>query len=63
MLTGVVSLFARAEATPGPVGFAHADLAAYPHLAAAFAEPPSAAPRQDLFARTLRGLLTGLLME
>ncbi|MGR6320396.1 TetR/AcrR family transcriptional regulator [Micromonospora soli] len=61
MVTGVVSLFARAAAASGPVSFDHVDLAAYPHLAAAFAEPPSAAPRQDLFERTLRGLLTGLL--
>lgn len=61
MVTGVVTLFARAEASSGPLRFDHVDLAAYPHLAAAFAEPPSAAPRQDLFERTLRGLLTGLL--
>jgi AcrR family transcriptional regulator len=61
VVTGVVSLFARAEATSGPLSFDHVDLAAYPHLAAAFAEPPSAAPRQDLLERALRGLLTGLL--
>lgn len=61
MATGVVSLFARAEAASGAVRFDHVDPAAYPHLAAAFAAPPGAAPRQDLFERTLRGLLTGLL--
>lgn len=61
MVTGVVSLFARAEAASGSVHFDHVDPAAYPHLAAAFAAPPVATPRQDLFERTLRGLLTGLL--
>ncbi|MFI7426253.1 TetR/AcrR family transcriptional regulator [Micromonospora sp. NPDC049836] len=61
MITGVVSLFARAETASGPLRFDHVDLAAYPHLAAAFAAPPAAAPRRDLFERTLRGLLTGLL--
>ncbi|MFR9777553.1 TetR/AcrR family transcriptional regulator [Micromonospora sp. MS34] len=62
MVTGVVSLFARAGASAGPLTFDHVDLAAYPHLAAAFTEPPpTAAPRRDLFERTLRGLLAGLL--
>ncbi|GHJ53471.1 TetR family transcriptional regulator [Nonomuraea sp. TT08I-71] len=61
MVTGVVSLFARSAAAAGTVTFDHVDLAAYPHLAAAFAEPPSAPPAQDLFERTLRSLLTGLL--
>ncbi|MFJ8578059.1 TetR/AcrR family transcriptional regulator [Micromonospora sp. NPDC093277] len=63
MVTGTVSLFARAEAASGPLSFDHVDLAAYPHLASAFAEPPSAAPRRDLFERTLRALLTGLLTD
>ncbi|MET8836548.1 TetR/AcrR family transcriptional regulator [Micromonospora sp. NPDC004540] len=61
MVTGVVSLFARSAAAAGTVTFDHVDLAAYPHLAAAFAEPPSAPPAEDLFERTLRSLLTGLL--
>ncbi|MEU4480444.1 TetR/AcrR family transcriptional regulator C-terminal domain-containing protein [Micromonospora sp. NPDC023966] len=61
MVTGVVSLFARSAAAAGTVTFDHVDLAAYPHLAAAFAEPPSARPDGDLFERTLRSLLTGLL--
>ncbi|MFI6131700.1 TetR/AcrR family transcriptional regulator [Micromonospora sp. NPDC051141] len=60
MVTGVVTLFARSAAATGTVTFDHVDLAAYPHLAAAFADaaPP---PDGDLFARTLRALLTGLL--
>ncbi|MFB9237833.1 TetR/AcrR family transcriptional regulator [Plantactinospora siamensis] len=61
MVTGVVSLFARAGASAGSVTFAGLDLAAYPHLVAAFAEPAGPVPRQDLFERTLRGLLSGLL--
>ncbi|WP_089154205.1 TetR/AcrR family transcriptional regulator [Micromonospora sp. NBS 11-29] len=62
MVTGVVSLFARSAAATGTTTFDHVDTAAYPHLAAAFAAPASAAPPgDDLFARTLRALLTGLL--
>ncbi len=36
MMTGVVSLIARSEATSGSFTFVGVDLAAYPHLAAAF---------------------------
>ncbi|MEU1967490.1 TetR/AcrR family transcriptional regulator [Micromonospora sediminicola] len=62
MVTGVVSLFARSAAATGTVTFDHVDLADYPHLAAAFAAPaPAPPPGDDLFARTLRALLTGLL--
>ncbi|MDG4800559.1 TetR/AcrR family transcriptional regulator [Micromonospora sp. WMMD980] len=62
MATGVVTLFARAATAPGPVAFEHVDMAAYPHLAAAFVAPASAPPPgEDLFDRTLRALLTGLL--
>jgi AcrR family transcriptional regulator len=62
MLTGVVGLFARGEATAGSVSFAGLDLAEYPHLTAAFTQPTAAAPpERDLFERTLRSLLTGLL--
>ncbi|MCX5064471.1 TetR/AcrR family transcriptional regulator [Micromonospora lupini] len=61
MLTGVVSLFARSAAAAGSVSFAGADLSAYPHLVEAFRQPAPPAPRTDLFERTLRGLLTGLL--
>ncbi|MET7671886.1 TetR/AcrR family transcriptional regulator [Micromonospora luteifusca] len=62
MMSGVVTLFARSEAATGAFSLAGADLAAYPHLVAAFSQPSSPAPRADLFERTLRGLLTGLLL-
>jgi AcrR family transcriptional regulator len=61
MMTGVATLFARSEATPPAVGFAGLDVTAYTHLAAAFAQPPGPAPHRDLFERTLRSLLAGLL--
>ncbi|MFC3502055.1 TetR/AcrR family transcriptional regulator [Micromonospora krabiensis] len=61
MMTGVVSLFARSETAAPPVAFTAVDLTAYPHLVAAFARPSAPAPTGDLFDRTLRGLLTGLL--
>ncbi|MFC5923024.1 TetR/AcrR family transcriptional regulator [Micromonospora vulcania] len=62
MVTGVVTLFARSAASAGSFTLAGADLAAYPHLVAAFSQPPAPAPRTDLFERTLRGLLAGLLL-
>ncbi|WFE40592.1 TetR/AcrR family transcriptional regulator [Micromonospora sp. WMMD998] len=62
MVTGVVTLFARTATATAPVTFDHVDMAAYPHLAAAFAGPaPTPPPGDDLFDRTLRALLTGLL--
>ncbi|MFU8871539.1 TetR/AcrR family transcriptional regulator [Micromonospora sp. SL4-19] len=61
MVTGLVSLFARSEAASGSLAFDHVDFAAYPHLTAAFAAPASPAPRDDLFDRAVRGVLTALL--
>lgn len=62
MMTGVVSLFARSKATSRSLTFAGVDLAAYPHLATALTQPPAPASHRDLFERTLRSLLTGLLI-
>ncbi|MBM7494630.1 AcrR family transcriptional regulator [Micromonospora luteifusca] len=62
MMSGVVTLFARSEAASEAFSLAGADLGAYPHLVAAFSQPSAPAPRADLFERTLRGLLTGLLL-
>ena len=64
MMTGVVGLFARSEARPRRVGQLRRarPREAYPHLTAAFTQPTAAAPpERDLFERTLRSLLTGLL--
>ncbi len=65
MLTGVVSLFARGEAAGETVSFAGLDLANYPHLTAAFTQPSPQAPppAKDLFERTVRSLLSGLLEQ
>ncbi|MFG3642768.1 TetR/AcrR family transcriptional regulator [Micromonospora sp. NPDC047762] len=62
MMTGVVSLFARRESAAGTFSFAGMDLTTYPHLVAAFSQPAGPPPRADLVERTLRGLLTGLLV-
>jgi AcrR family transcriptional regulator len=62
MMTGVVSLVARSEAQPESFPFADVDLTVYPHLAAAFSQPPGPMSEKDLFERTLRVLLTGLLI-
>ena len=61
MTTGVAALFGRSEATAPAAGFAGVDVTAHPYLAAALAQPPAPAPPQDLFERTLRSVLTGLL--
>jgi AcrR family transcriptional regulator len=61
MMTGVATLFARAEASGPAAGFTGIDFAAYPHLAAALSQPPVGPPAQDLFERALRSLLPGLL--
>lgn len=61
LMTGVVTLVARSAAAPSSSPFAGLDLSAYPHLVAALGRPPGPAPEQDLFERTLRVLLTGLL--
>jgi len=62
MMTGVVSLFARSETTARSRAFGRLDPGTYPHLEAALRQPPGPGSRQDLFERTLRILLTGLLV-
>jgi len=62
VVTGVVILFSRNEASAGATArpFAALDPDHHPHLAAALANPGPPA-QGDLFARALRALLTGLL--
>lgn len=59
MLTGVVSLFAQ----PPSGGFTFGDITDYPHLVEALTASSPAAPPDgpDLFERTVRSLLVGLL--
>ncbi|MEU7867630.1 helix-turn-helix domain-containing protein [Dactylosporangium sp. NPDC049140] len=64
MITGVVSLFARPQ--PEGLSFAAIDFSRYKNLAAAIAEASSGALQApedvpDLFERTVRSLLSGLL--
>ncbi|SNT06571.1 Tetracyclin repressor, C-terminal all-alpha domain [Asanoa hainanensis] len=59
LMTGTVVLFSRAQPTGQP--FAALDPARHPHLTAALANP-GPPPKDDLFARALRALLTGLLL-
>lgn len=66
MITGVVTLFARNEASPArPIAptqlFATATPDRHPHLTAALLRPGPPEPRADPFDRALRSLLTGLL--
>jgi len=65
MLTGVVSLFARAPAAPAEAlsPFPSASPHAHPYLIAALTESAPTAPPGDLFERTLRSVLRGLLVE
>jgi AcrR family transcriptional regulator len=61
LMTGVVTLVARTENTPRSNPFAVFDLGPYPHLVSALSQPAGRQPEQDLFERTLRALLPGLL--
>ncbi len=61
LMTGVVNLVARSEEAPSSSPFTGLDLADHPHLLAALSQPAEQPPEQDLFERTLRVLLTGLL--
>jgi AcrR family transcriptional regulator len=68
MITGVVSLFARGASDQRPPVAASSIFAAFsphrhPHLAAALAEPHLASPRPDIFERTIRSVLRGLLVD
>jgi hypothetical protein len=61
MMTGVATLFARSEGTASALTLAGLDLTPYPALATALTQTSATPPRRDLFERTLRSLLTGLL--
>jgi AcrR family transcriptional regulator len=61
MMTGVATLFARSEGTLPSVTLTGLDLTPYPDLATALTQSSATPPRQDLFERTLRSVLTGLL--
>ncbi len=69
MITGVVSLFARsASAAQGQTAspsrlFGTASPQAHPHLVAALTRPTPPAPQPNLFERTVRSILRGLLVE
>jgi AcrR family transcriptional regulator len=63
LMTGVVTLVARSEDAPRSSFFNGLDLGAYPHLVSALSQPTGRPPEQDLFERTLRVLLTGLLIS
>ncbi|MGK5741195.1 TetR/AcrR family transcriptional regulator [Micromonospora sp. URMC 103] len=61
MINGIAILFARRTTAGAGFTFAGIDLTPYPHLVAAFRQPPAAPPATDLFDRALRGLLRALL--
>lgn len=68
MVAGVVSLFARTtspaqQATSPSQLFAAATRHGHPHLSAALGRSGPPAPRPDLFERTVRGVLGGLLVD
>jgi len=58
----VVSLVARNERAPRSSPFDGLDPTGYPHLVSALSQPAGRPPEQDLFERTLRVLLAGLLV-
>jgi len=67
MITGVVTLFARVPANRPPVAptsiFVAASPERHPHLLAALTRPGHGSPRPDIFERTIRSVLRGLLVD
>lgn len=63
LMTGVVTLMARSQGTSAASPFDNRDLTAYPHLVAALGQPTGRSAEPDLFERTLRVLLVGLLVN
>ena len=63
LMTGVVTLVARTDEPAKTSPFTNLDLTGYPHLASALRQPVGPPPEHDLFERTLRVLLTGLLVQ
>ncbi len=64
VLTSLAALFAqqaRSETSGAATIFPLVPLESYPHLAAAVAQPAEEPVAGDLFERTVRGVLTGLL--
>ena len=68
MITGVVSMFAQAAPAQRPAVdpasiFATATPERHPQLIAALTTPDNVSPRPDMFERTVRSVLRGLLGE
>jgi AcrR family transcriptional regulator len=69
MITGIAHLFARNDAASNQQAVSPArlftllDPGAHPTLAAALTGPTAAAPETDLFERTIRSVLRGLLLD
>ncbi len=61
VLNGVIMNFARAAATPSAMDFSALEPSRHPLLTAALTNPTRGQPTGDLFERTIRALLTGLL--
>jgi len=61
VLNGVTTLFARHATAPAAIDFGAIEPARHPTLAAALAGAVSGRPTADLFERTVRAVLAGLL--
>ncbi|GAA1378926.1 TetR/AcrR family transcriptional regulator [Catellatospora chokoriensis] len=61
VLNGVIMLFARSAAAPTALDFGAVDPARHPLLAAVLTGSAPGSPTADLFERTIRALLGGLL--
>ncbi len=63
VLSGVVMLFARSATRPAVFDFSALDPARHAHLAAALASATPSQPAGDLFERTIRAVLSGLISD
>jgi AcrR family transcriptional regulator len=61
VLNGLITLFARSVLAPSAFDFSALDAARHPHLASALTGAAPGMPTGDLFERTVRAVLGGLL--
>jgi AcrR family transcriptional regulator len=62
VFNGVIMLFARSTTVPAAFDFSAVDAARHPHLTAALTTAAPGEPMADLFERTIRAVLGGLLV-
>jgi AcrR family transcriptional regulator len=63
VLNGVIMLFARSASTPTAFDFSAIDATRHPHLTSTLTNPAAGQPAGELFERTIRAILIGLISD